>query len=100
MSVDISKLIDADLLNEFYQGLDEFTSSVTQSNGKVVFDNLNPSYGYKICFDTENATGNLSVPHFTNIAKATGTTSGTIKLTYTIVGGTNGTSKFKLRIFK
>lgn len=84
--------------------VDEFTSSVTQANDKVVFDDLNPDYGYKICFDDQGATGDLSIPKWTNVKKETATNSTSsnplIKLTYTISGGTNGTSKFALRILK
>ena len=84
--------------------VDEFTASVTQANDKVVFDDLNPDYGYKICFDDQGATGDLSIPKWTNVKKETATNSTLsnplIKLTYTISGGTNGTSKFALRILK
>ena len=78
--------------------IDDWTDLVTQSNGVVVFDNLNENYGYKLYFDDNGATGNISVPTWTNINKTAGTTSG-IKLTYT-VNGTNNVSKFKLRILK
>ncbi len=84
--------------------VDEFTPSITQTNDSVVFDNLNPDYGYELCFDDEGATGVLTVPTWTGVSKATGTNSTVdnplIKLTYTISGGTNGTSKFALRILK
>jgi len=83
---------------------DEFTPSVTQSNGTAVFDDLNPDYSYEICFDDEGATGVLTVPTWTSVSKSTGTNSTAgnplIKLTYTISGGTNGSSKFALRILK
>ncbi len=89
---------------ELTEELDEFTPSVTQANGSVVFDNLNPDYGYELCFDDEGATGALTVPTWTSVTKATGTNSTAgnplIKLTYAISGGTNGTSKFALRILK
>lgn len=91
-------------INSLDEELDEFTPSITQANNSVVFDNLNPDYGYKICFDDEGATGVLTVPTWTGVTKATGTNSTVdnplIKLTYTISGGTNGTSKFALRILK
>ena len=81
--------------------LDEWTASSTQANGKVAFDNLDPSYGYKPYFDSENATGDIAVPTIDSTVKVeTGTATGTIKLTYTVTGGTDGTSKFKLRIMK
>ena len=80
--------------------LDEYTSKVYQSNGTVVFDNLNPSYGYELCYDDQGATGNLSIPKWTNVNKASGTNTSTIKLTYTISGGTDGSSRFALRIIK
>lgn len=85
--------------------VDEFTTpSQTQSNNQVVFDDLNPNYGYKLFFDDQGATGDIAVPKWTKVTKASGTnsTSGNplIKLTYTISGGTNGTSKFALRILK
>jgi hypothetical protein len=90
------------LFDEFggHVEVDTFTASITQSNGKVVFDNLNPDYGYAIHFDDTGLTGDITVPKWTNVNKTAGTTTGTIKLTYTISGGTNGTSKFMLRILK
>ena len=80
--------------------LDEYTAEVTQANGTAIFDNLNSSYGYKLCFETGSATGDLSIPTWSKITKGAGTNTGTIKLTYTISSGTDGTSKFRLRILK
>lgn len=80
-------------------GLDDWTASVTQNNGKATFDNLNPNYGYKLCYDDEGATGELDIPVRKGITKSSGTTTGTIKLVYT-VDGTDGVSKYKLRILK
>lgn len=98
----VSSLDDA--VESLTEEMDEFTPSVTQANGSVVFDDLNPDYGYELCFDDEGATGALTVPTWTGVTKATGTNSTVdnplIKLTYTISGGTNGTSKFALRILK
>ena len=67
------------------------------SNYKVVFDNLNNSYGYNLY------AGDV-LANITALTKGTGTTSGTIKLTYTVSGtgivvGSSGTP-FKLRILK
>ena len=79
---------------------DKYTPLVTQSNGVVVFDNLNPNYGYELQFNNiSNATSN-AIPKWTNIKREDGTTTGTMKLTYTISGGTNGSSQFALRIEK
>ena len=93
-----------DAVESLTEEMDEFTPSVTQANNSVVFDDLNPDYGYELCFDDEGATGALTVPTWTGVTKATGTNSTVdnplIKLTYTISGGTNGTSKFALRILK
>lgn len=93
-----------DAIEALEEADDEFTPSVTQANGSVVFDDLNPDYGYELCFDDEGATGALTVPTWTGVTKATGTNSTAgnplIKLTYTISGGTNGSSKFALRILK
>ncbi len=80
--------------------VDEFTAAVTQSGTTVTFDNLNPAYGYKLFWDSASATGDLSVPRPVNINQTSGTNTGTIKLTYTIKGGTSGSSQFKLRILK
>ena len=79
--------------------LDYYTDTQTQSNGQVVFDNLEPNVGYEINYVT-TSTGNLSIPKWTNINKTSGTNLNTIKLTYTISGGTDGSSKFRLRIMK
>lgn len=93
-----------DAIEALEEADDEFTPSVTQANNSVVFDDLNPDYGYEIWFDDEGAIGDLTVPPWTGVTKATGTNSTVdnplIKLTYTISGGTNGTSKFALRILK
>ena len=81
--------------------LDEWTASSTQASGKVVFDNLNPAYGYRLFYDTESATGDISLPvPDPTIKIETGTDTGTIKVTYSVTGGTDGTSKYKLRIMK
>lgn len=98
----VSSLDDA--VESLTEEMDEFTPSETQANNSVVFDDLNPDYGYELCFDDEGATGALTVPTWTGVTKATGTNSTAgnplIKLTYTISGGTNGSSKFALRILK
>ena len=77
---------------------DEYTPLVTQSNSIVVFDNLDPNYGYKLKFNNDSNATSVSVPKYTDIKREDGTTSGTIKLTYTISGGTNGSSQFVLKI--
>lgn len=79
--------------------LDKFTAEVTQANGAVVFDNLDSSHGYELCYETGSSTGDLSIPTWAKVTKGSGTNSG-IKLTYAISGGTDGTSKFRLRILK
>ena len=85
---------------ELTDSKDSWTESVTQASGKAVFDNLNPNYDYKLFFDDEGATGDITVPSITGVNKVAGTTTGTIKLSYTVNGGTDGTSKYKLRILK
>lgn len=79
--------------------LDEFTAAVTQNGTTVTFDDLDASYGYKLCWDDSSASGDLAIPKWTNLNKSAGTNSG-IKLVYTIKGGTSGNSQFKLRILK
>ena len=83
---------------------DEFiTPSITQANGKVTFDNLDPNYGYDLYFDDSNVTypADITIPTWGGTyKKEAGTNTGTIKLTYTITGGTDGTSKWTLRILK
>ena len=79
---------------------DSWTDAVTQANGVAVFDNLNPNYGYHIEYVIPSNGTSISVPKWTNLKQENGTTTGTIKQTYTISGGTNGTSQFKLRIEK
>ena len=80
--------------------LDSYTELKTQTNGTVIFDNLNPNYGYALEWDDSSASGNLAIPKWTNCKKESGTNAGTIKYTYTISGGSNGASKFALRIKK
>ena len=81
--------------------LDEWTevahATTNQGITSVVFDNLNDSYGYVLCADTDTE---VSYKSFT---KSPGTNSG-IKLTYIlnptgITVGSTGTD-FQLRIFK
>jgi hypothetical protein len=79
---------------------DAWTSAVTQANGVAVFDNLDPSYGYDIKYVSSGNSASIQIPIWTNLKQEDGTTTGTIKLTYTILGGTNGASQFKLRILK
>ena len=79
---------------------DYYTPLETLSNGIVVFDDLNPDYGYAIEFWNTSNSASVAVPKYTNIKQETGTEAGTIKLTYTISGGTNGSSQFALRIKK
>jgi hypothetical protein len=79
---------------------DTWTSTVTQANGVAVFDNLNPDYGYEICYVSSDNATSVSIPKWTNLKQEDGTSSGTIKLTWTIKGGTDGTSQFRLRILK
>jgi len=79
---------------------DTWTPPITQANDVVIFDNLNPNYGYDIWFVNSSNSADLKIPKWTKLKREDGTTTGTIKLTYTISGGTNGTSQFKLRIAK
>lgn len=80
---------------------DTFTASVTQLNGKATFDNLDPSYGYDLYYDDNGATGSITVPTWAGTyTKSNGTNTGTIKLAYDITNGTDGTSKWALRILK
>lgn len=81
--------------------LDEFTASVVQLNSKATFDNLDPSYGYDLYYDDDGATGNITVPKWAGTyTKSAGTNTGTIKLAYDITDGTDGTTKWALRILK
>lgn len=81
------------------EDLDTWTSAATQLNGAVVFDNLNPNYGYDLyLYQTTNGIVPNAYP--TQTVQATGTQTGTIKLTYTISGGVDGSTQFKLRINK
>jgi len=79
---------------------DIYTPLVTQSNGVAVFDNLDPTYGYQIEFNNASDSASIDVPKYTNISREPGTDTGTIKLTYTISGGTDGSSQFALRVKK
>ena len=79
---------------------DEYTAIETQSNGVVVFDNLNPNYGYAIEYVNNTNGDSISIPKWTNLKRENGTDTGTIKYTFTISGGTNGSSQFALRIKK
>lgn len=89
--VDISGKADASALDEWSD------TKYCDSSYNVVFDNLNNSYGYDLYAGDVLAS-------ITSITKATGTQSGTIKLTYKVSGtgivvGSSGTP-FKLRILK
>ena len=78
-----------------------YTDVVTQNNGKAVFDNLDPSYGYDIEYvNSVLNNGVISIPKWSSVEQEAGTNTGTIKLTYTIVGGTDGSSQYKLYIKK
>ena len=77
---------------------DGWTDAVTQANGVAVFDNLDPNCGYHIEYVIPANGTSIKIPGWTNLKQEAGTTTGTIKQTYTISGGTNGTSQFKLRI--
>lgn len=84
-------------VNELLGKFDTWTSAVTAStsgsNVVAVFDNLNNSYGYKLyCEDTLVGVKSMT--------KGTGTTSGTIKLTFVLKGATSGTTQCYLRILK
>ena len=76
---------------------DSWTAAVTLatvgSDLVAVFDNLNDSYGY-------DPYGVNELLHYTAVSKTTGTTSGTVKLTYTFSDGTSGVSQVKLRVLK
>ena len=86
--------------NVTYDIADDFTASVTQANGKATFDDLDPNFGYDLYFDDQGATGSITVPTWSGTyTKSSGTTSGTIKLAYD-VNGTDGSSKWALRILK
>jgi len=81
--------------------LDNFTTSVVQLNDQATFDNLDPAYGYDLYYDDDGATGSITVPTWAGTyTKSAGTNAGTIKLAYDITNGTNGTSKWALRILK
>lgn len=77
--------------------LDEWSSEATAqtvgSDVVVVFDNLYDNYGY----DPYAKDELISIKSMT---KGTGTTTGTIKLTYVLDGATSGVTKCKLRILK
>lgn len=76
---------------------DEWTEAVTAetvgNRTVAVFDDLSDDYGYDLyCEDT--------LVSILDVDKDTGTTTGTIKLTYTIEGATAGTTECYLRILK
>jgi len=71
--------------------------SVAQSNGTVVFDNLDPDCCYRIEYVLPSNGTYSSIPKWTSVKQEAGTTTGTIKLTYTISGGVDGSSYYKLR---
>lgn len=73
--------------------LDGWTSEVTVSSSQAVFDNLDDTLGYKLVAED-------TLVGITAISKTTGTETGTVKMTYTLVGATNGTTKCKLRILR
>lgn len=79
---------------------DEYTDLETQSGSEVVFDNLNPNYGYDIEFYNNTNDSSVIIPKWTNLKREPGTNTGTIKYTFTISGGTDGSSQFALRIKK
>ena len=79
---------------------DTWTPPVTQANDVAIFDNLNPNYGYDIWFVNSSNSSDLKIPKWTKLKREDGTMTGTMKLTYTISGGTNGSSQFRLRIEK
>ena len=79
---------------------DEYTALATQSNGVVAFDNLNPNYGYSIEYNNPSNSSSVAIPKWTNLSQEAGSNTGTIRLTYTISGGTDGSSQFALRIKK
>lgn len=92
------------------KGLVYYTDLVTQTNGKVTFDNLEPDFEYKVVWETVGANGvdavgdPLNVPTYTLFSKTAGTNSTpshpTSKLVYTISGGTDNVSRFCLSYVK
>lgn len=90
------------------------TPCVTQTNGKVTFDNLNPNYKYELGWNTVGADGvdvvdptgsdHIDVPSYTLLSKTAGTNSTaenpTSKLVYKISGGTDNISRFFLSYVK
>lgn len=78
---------------------DNWSEIVTQSNGMMMFTGLDPDLGYKLYVLSSNEDiGDLSIPKWTSINKTI--SSGQMTLTYTISGGTNGSTKGVLRILK
>ena len=90
--------------------LSTYTAPATQTNGKVTFDNLSPNFGYGLEYNTVDANGvdavdpagsdHITIPKWSQVSKTAGTNANTIKLVYTIVGGTDGVTRFNLRIKK
>ena len=91
--------------------VDEYTSLATcyTSSGDVivVFDNLNPAYGYDLEYYLPDETGTLptadtelTIPTYTKIKRMTNADS-TLKLTFVLdSNATSGVSQFALRIKK
>lgn len=85
--------------------VDEYTTAVTQASGKVTFSNLNPAYGYEINVVIPDEVGilptaatALTIPKYTGIKRSTNA-DGTINLEYSVTG-IDGSTQYKLRIFK
>jgi len=92
----------------------DIITTVTQANGAATFDDLEPNLSYYIEYNTVDANGvdavdaagqdHIDIPAYTKISKTAGTSSTVghplIKLVYTIVGGTDGETRFNLRAEK
>lgn len=91
---------------------DTFSAEATQANGQVQFflwfsyetDPNATDYGFELWYSQPLGSSPVSptIPKWTSvtISKSEITTGVTINLTYAISGGTNGTSKYRVRILK
>jgi len=78
---------------------DNWSEMVVQNNGTLTFTRLDSALGYKLyIFSNDTDTGDLSIPKWTNINKTI--SNNEMTLTYTISGGTNGSTKGVLRILR
>ena len=96
-----------DTLTDLETYKDEFTEEVIQSNGKATFTlpnvRFSDNYGYQIYYVRLNSMES-TIPKYSEPTIAENynafTEKWSLEIEYPIIGGTNGTSKFRLRILK